>query len=183
MNISLDTIVSDENLQKYVRYFSYKISKKFPNSMDREDAENDIWESIIIAVKKPRKGKDPIKVARSAAFSKCGPAIHQTPEKVKFNEEMFRLENGFEHTPKYLDQSYKTVEARCLIDQIESVLVCRSSDRRQYQTALQWFRLMKKGYSTTEAANKLSVTPNYLYRLRTRIFRTIIQEFSLSYDQ
>lgn len=183
MKTSLDVVVSDKYLRKYVNHFAYKISKTFPNSMDKEDAEGDIWESIIVAIKKRENDEDLMKVARSTVFSKCGPAIHQPSEKIKFNEEMHRIENGFEHTPNYIDKSHAVIEARWLIDQVESILVYRSTEWKQYKMALRWFRLMKKGYSTVESARELSVTTSYLYRLRTRVFDTIRQEFSIAYNR
>lgn len=179
MTQAVQEVLSDSSLKGYVSYYAHKIARRFPNFMDKKDAEQDLWEAIFKAL--PRyDGRKPIGAyARAAVFSKYGHLIDKRLKKLKWYEYVYhydKCENPVDLT--YTDRCFETVEANITLDNIEKFLEEEAKTRKQYTVALNWFKLMRKGYSPQESAETLSVTVEYLWNIRSRIFRKVVRDLS-----
>jgi len=193
MTAVLNEVMTDGYLKNYVGYHAYKVARRFPNSMDREDAEQEIWEAIIKAMNKYDGRKTPVETARSAAFSKYGHMIDGRLRKLPFNEKMAHYDQ-YAHPQEFADHDpcYELVEANITLDRIEEILSTEANRPRQYRTALKkanspklyrtaldWFRLMRKGYSAQESADELSIPVDYLYVIHRRVFKSVVRNLPL----
>jgi hypothetical protein len=186
MTAVINEAIKDTYLQNYIGYHAHKVAQKFPNSMDHEDVKQELWEAIIKAMNKYDGSKTPSDTARSAVFSKYGHMIDGRMKKLPFNEKLIHYDqiqtqqftNQNQHTqyeiPSY-DSSYELVEANDTLDKIDNSLKVEANKAKQYSIALNWFRLMRKGYNTIDSAHELSVSVDYLYVIQNRIFKGVVR--------
>lgn len=186
MTDTMQGVLSDSYLRNYVGYYAHKVARRFPNSMDKEDVEQDLWEAIIRAMKRYDGTVSPSEHARLAVFSKYGSMINKRLKKLPFNEKMFR----YDQTPTHLsnhytedhisyftgedpifsstDLSYLLIEERDVLERIGKELRAKAEEGRSYILTYQWFQAMQEGLTVSESAARLGVSENYLYQIKHR---------------
>ncbi len=174
-------VFENEDLKAFIGIQANKLARRFPHTMDKEDAEQELWEAVIKALPKYDDKTSFLVFAKSAAQSKYGHLIDGRYRKLPFNESIMRFDpNSIDSddpvyqgiVQKYFahDPGFEEIEVSDALDRIEKSLEAEAEKAAQYVVAFRWFRLLRKGYSTKEAAEELGVTTNYLYVIRSRVF-------------
>jgi DNA-directed RNA polymerase specialized sigma24 family protein len=174
-------VFEDDDLKTFIGIQANKLARRFPSTLDREDAEQELWEAVIKAMPKYDGSTTFLMFAKSAAQSKYGHLIDGRYRKLPFNETFVRFDpNSIDSDDpvyqkivhKYFeyDEGFEAVEVSDALDRIEESLKVEAEKAAQYVIAFRWFRLLRRGFSTQEAATRLKVSTNYLYVIRNRIF-------------
>ena len=166
----VDTCVQSNQIQAYITHFSRKLHIKYQQSMEVEDAKQELWYAILKALPRYRYEVKLVDFAKRAVFSHYGTMISDRGNKTKvMNARTSDLED---HNPAGVDASYAIVDAQFTLEQIERDLATRAGKSRQYQVAIELMGLMKLGMSVRESCKTLKVSHQY----GSKIFNNIIRK-------
>ena len=176
-------------LKSFIEYHAYKICKRYPRSMERSDAENILWESLIKNLHKYDPTiTDLASFARTLVYRRC--MNHLTVNrnlKNHFYEHCVDLWNADQTeipdiadtvaTRRYNTDTTKT-HNKIILDCIEHDLYQEAIGKRRdmMKTALHVFKLFRKGWSGYEIANRLDISVGYVYRLK-KIIKNISSKY------
>lgn len=170
MSNNIKEIIDHPLVRNVVAFRACQITRRFPKTYDFEDAKQELWEAVVKAVQKYDGTGEIVQYVTTEVYRKYGNFINQLEYK---RAAWYESQTGFLDYPVE-DDSFEKVNANCLLDQIESTLEKESKKSKQYQIALDWFKLLRKDVTIKEASKSLNISESYFYVLRHRIFKDLV---------
>ena len=187
MPTNIQEIIDNEYVQSMVINRAYILSQKFHKSLDFEDAKQNIWEAVIKAVNRYNgMGELLYHVLTNIRYYYGNFVRHPEANRLEWYEseisydfrgeidESFVNEGNYDSFMGEIDESFEKVEANILLDNIEKTLKKESEKSVAYKLALDWFKLLRKDYTTKEASESLNVSVNYLNIIKYRILKNLV---------
>lgn len=170
----MERCLTDPVIGKAVRGFAYWVAHCRPNSMDREDAEQDIWEAIFKALPRYDGSKTLTEFALSVAYSKRG---HMTSHRI--NHANYLNEDALRYTSEpvgfgSVDEGFSQADAVLTLDRIEEDILIESRRSHQFRIVLDSFRLLRTGMNQSQAARRLRTTRGCICRNMRRLRESVI---------
>lgn len=134
---------SDQSLIEYVTGKARSLHRVYRNITEVEDLEHELWAHAFEALDNRYDGEKPLaEFVRADVYSAYG---HLLPNKGLKRQNVAMVADadsvGFPDTTGFIDRQYELVEARFTIEQIESDLVARQNEARNYKIGTCYYRI------------------------------------------
>ena len=180
MNAEMREVLHDATFRKWVGYYAYKLSRRYPELMDADDAKQELWEAVVVRFHKGTRGENLQDCARSAAYSKYGHVITAQSRRAR----MRGSEREEDHADALETASaepleFAVIEANDTLDRIDVIVRSeRKSATREHQVVASWLALARRGYTHKQCAQTIGITPEHLRTARHRVLKPIAAKLS-----